>query len=299
MVEQVTGGRLPPEVLEQIVERTDGVPLFVELTKAVLELGPARGGAGATARRAPAAARHPLDTAGLAHGPARPPRAGPGGGAGRRRDRPRVLATAPGRGRRAAGGGARPRHGAARHHRPRLSRRGGPAQAVYLFKHALVQDGARRLADQPAAGSTELRRSSRRFPETAETEPELLAHHFGEAGLAEEAVDYHQRAGRRALARSAPRKALAQFGAALAQLQDLPRAEGRLRRSSRSGSPARQRPRRGARLRRPATGEAYRRAAELCEELGDARAVPGPVRAAPPPPLRRRLSEARRWPSAC
>ena len=59
MVEQVTGGKaLPPEVLEQIVERTDGVPLFVEeLTKAVLELGLLEERAGATATRSPGPCR--------------------------------------------------------------------------------------------------------------------------------------------------------------------------------------------------------------------------------------------------
>ena len=72
MVERVTGGKaLPAEVLEQILARTDGVPLFVEeLTKAVLESGLlATRGATLRARRPAAAARDPLDPAGLADGP--------------------------------------------------------------------------------------------------------------------------------------------------------------------------------------------------------------------------------------
>ena len=75
MVERVTGGKaLPAEVLEQILARTDGVPLFVEeLTKTVLEFGPARGpGRPLRADRAAAAAGDPRDAAGFADGPARP-----------------------------------------------------------------------------------------------------------------------------------------------------------------------------------------------------------------------------------
>ena len=61
MVERLAGGKaLPPEVLEQIVARTDGVPLFVEeLTKAVLEAGLLEDGGAATSRRPAAAARIP------------------------------------------------------------------------------------------------------------------------------------------------------------------------------------------------------------------------------------------------
>ena len=96
MIGRVTGGKtLPAEVMDQILARTDGVPLFVEeLTKAVLESGllaeregPLRAGGAA------AAAGDPLDLAGLAHGPARPPGAGQGGGADRRLHRPRVQRT--------------------------------------------------------------------------------------------------------------------------------------------------------------------------------------------------------------
>ena len=50
-----------------------------------------------------------------------------------------------------------------------------------------------------------------RFPETVETEPELLAHHCTEAGLTEQAVEYWQRAGQQALARSATAEAVAQL----------------------------------------------------------------------------------------
>ena len=97
LVARVTGDKpLPAEVVEQIVARTDGVPLFVEeLTKTVLESGLLdRRRRSLRAAGPAAAARDPDDAARLADGPPRPPRAGQGGRADRRRDRPRVLARA-------------------------------------------------------------------------------------------------------------------------------------------------------------------------------------------------------------
>ena len=79
MVDRVTGGKaLPAEVLEQIVDKTDGVPLFVEeLTKTVLEFGAAaRGGRPLCPCIGADPARDPLDLAGLADGASRPARAG-------------------------------------------------------------------------------------------------------------------------------------------------------------------------------------------------------------------------------
>ena len=100
LVARVTGDKpLPTAIVEQIVARTDGVPLFVEeLTKAVLESGlldrrwrPLR------AVRPAAAAGDPGDPARFADGPPRPPGAGQGGRPDRRGDRPRVLPRAAGR----------------------------------------------------------------------------------------------------------------------------------------------------------------------------------------------------------
>ena len=76
LVERVAGDKpLPAEVVEEIVERTDGVPLFVEeLTKAVLESGlPAQQSGPVCAHRAATAAGHPGDAARLADGASRPP----------------------------------------------------------------------------------------------------------------------------------------------------------------------------------------------------------------------------------
>ena len=93
-----------------------------------------------------------------------------------------------------------------------LYQRGRPPRARYLFKHALIQDAA----------YTSLLKSTRqqyhkqvaqlleaRFPETVATEPELLAHHYTEAGCHAQAVDYWQQAGTRVLQRSANVEAIA------------------------------------------------------------------------------------------
>src|SRR2546428_8207488 len=84
--------------------------------------------------------------------------------------------------------------------------RGVPPQATYVFKHALIQDAAyqsllkstRQQYHQRIAQGLESQ-----FPETVEAQPELLAHHFTEAGLTEKAVGYWQKAGQRARERSA------------------------------------------------------------------------------------------------
>ena len=83
-----------------------------------------------------------------------------------------------------------------------LYQQGSPPQATYTFKHALIQDAAY----QSLLRSTRQQYHQRiaqvlaeQFPETAETQPELLAHHYTEAGLSEQAIRYWQRAGRQAM----------------------------------------------------------------------------------------------------
>src|SRR5438105_14914734 len=84
--------------------------------------------------------------------------------------------------------------------------RGLPPQSTYMFKHALIQDAAyqsllkstRQQYHQRIAQVLEFQ-----FPETVEAQPELLAHHYTEAGLTEKAVGYWQKAGQSAVQRSA------------------------------------------------------------------------------------------------
>ena len=89
-----------------------------------------------------------------------------------------------------------------------LYQRGLPPQSTYIFKHALIQD----TAYQSLLKSTRQQYHQRiahvlaaQFPETAGTQPELLAHHYTEAGLHEQAIPCWQHAGQRAVARSAYR----------------------------------------------------------------------------------------------
>ena len=108
MVARLTDGRaLPTAIFEQIVVRTDGVPLFVEeLTKMVLEIGPAHGPRRSLRiGRSVAAARDPGDAARQSDGSARPPGFSEGGGANWCRDRSRILLRVVGH--RRAGEGAR------------------------------------------------------------------------------------------------------------------------------------------------------------------------------------------------
>ena len=104
-------------------------------------------------------------------------------------------------------------------------RAGPPPQATYRFKHALIQEAAyqsllkstRQQHHQRIADTLESR-----FPEIVETRPELLAHHYTEAGLAAQAILYWQTAGRRALQRSANREAASHAARGLELLSTLP-----------------------------------------------------------------------------
>ena len=108
-----------------------------------------------------------------------------------------------------------------------------------------------------------------RFPETAETQPELVAHHYTEAGLGEEAVEYWQRAGRRALERSANLEAISHLTKGLEVLKTLPDAPQRLQQEldvQTTLGPALMATRgNGA----PEVGHAYARARELCQQVGE------------------------------
>jgi predicted ATPase len=99
-----------------------------------------------------------------------------------------------------------------------VSRRGEPPDATYSFKHALVQDAAYesllKLKRQQLHGRIGPV-LEKRFPETSEHQPELVAHHFTEAGLAEQAINYWDRAGRQAVRRFAETEAIAHFTRAL------------------------------------------------------------------------------------
>jgi tetratricopeptide (TPR) repeat protein len=111
-----------------------------------------------------------------------------------------------------------------------LLRRGAPPEASYSFKHALVQEAAyesllksRRQLLHKHIGDV-LRDQ---FPVVAETEPEVVAYHFTEAGLSEIAFEWWRKAGQQALKRSAYSEAIAHLGKAVAISDQLPDQPGR------------------------------------------------------------------------
>ncbi|MGA2311994.1 MAG: adenylate/guanylate cyclase domain-containing protein [Xanthobacteraceae bacterium] len=216
---------LPADMMAEIVERTDGIPLFVEeMTKAVLEAeseGEARRTAGAVP--SPALAVPASLHASLM---ARLDRLGPAKevaqiGAAIGREFSHALLAAVARKPEAELGAALDRLIAA----GLLFRQGVPPHANYLFKHALVQDAAygtllrepRRALHARIAETLEIQ-----FAEIAESKPELLARHCTKAGLIEKAAVLWGKAGQRSLARSALVEAAEQLTRALAQIAALP-----------------------------------------------------------------------------
>jgi DNA-binding response OmpR family regulator/class 3 adenylate cyclase/predicted ATPase len=228
---------LPPEMYAQIISKTDGVPLFVEeLTKSVLESGLLQD---AGDRLIAVGALPPLAIPSTLLGSltARLDRLGPvreiaqiGAAIGREFSYRLLAAVAPMSG--------PPLHAAlAQLAAPELIFvRGEPPDSTYVFKHALVQDAAYgtlvrskrqqlhgRIADALEEG----------FPETVETQPELLAHHLIQAGLTERAINYLRKAGQRTIERSANAEAVRHLTQALELLQSRP--EGPARRSAALG----------------------------------------------------------------
>jgi class 3 adenylate cyclase/tetratricopeptide (TPR) repeat protein len=225
MVANVAGdAKLPPEVAEEIAERTDGVPLFVEeLTKAVLEVGV----------QAPAALSsmpHPaLSVPATLHASlmARLDRLGSAA--------KEVAQTGAAIGREFGFGllasSTDLPEPQLREALDRLTSvglvfvRGTPPGSSYIFKHALVQDAAystllrgrrralhRKIGEAMEAG----------FPEAVEARAEVLAHHFTEGEQVERAIEFWMKAGRYALMRSGMKEAEALLRKGLGSLASLP-----------------------------------------------------------------------------
>jgi predicted ATPase len=111
-----------------------------------------------------------------------------------------------------------------------MFRRGTPPAATYRFKHALVQDVAYAslLKSRRAALHARIAAAlEERFADVVERQPEQLAHHLTEAGLAERAIDFWLKAGQNASARSGHKEAIGHLGRALALLAGLPPSDQR------------------------------------------------------------------------
>jgi TOMM system kinase/cyclase fusion protein len=226
------GKALPPEVVEQIVARTDGVPLFVEeLTKMVLDSGllQERDDGYALTGPLPSLAipgtlhdslMARLDRLGAAKGLAQL-----GATLGHEFSSALLQAISP-------WDEATVQRGLHQLVTAEfLYQRGVPPQTTYVFKHALIQDAAY----QSLLRSTRQQYHQRiaqvleaRFPEVSETQPEVLAHHYTEAALMAQALPWWQQAGQRALQRSANLEAIAHLTKGLAVLATLPDTTDRL-----------------------------------------------------------------------
>ena len=219
---------LPPELLDRIVERTDGVPLFVEeLAKSVIETlssGPPEG-ADLASLTAPATLQALL-MARLDRIAAAKEVAQIGAVFGREFSHTLLTAVA-GLSEQALLHGLRQLVEAGL-----ASRRGTPPEATYTFKHALVRDTAygmllrSRRRDLHARAAAAIEDHS---PELRDQQPELLAHHYTQAAIVEPAIEYWTKAGGRSVARSAMIEAVAHLRKALELVPSLPEGSARLR----------------------------------------------------------------------
>ena len=266
LVRQAAGSReLPPEVLEHLVERSEGVPLFAEeLTKMVLESGLPRRGT-ATSGGAPPLASVPttlqssiearLDRLGGAKEIAQTAAV-----LGKDLDVELMRALLP-------------EETGLDRHLLRLAEaeilvwQGG---SIYAFKHALIRDAVYESLlrkARPGLHRAVARALEERFPEVVETRPELLAQHCAAGELTAPAIVYWQRAGQQAAERSADLEASRHLAQALELLEQLPEGEERdrleLSLQTTLGPTLMALKGYGA----PEVEAAYRRALDLCEAL--------------------------------
>ena len=258
LVEQIAGSKaLPSEVIAQIADRTDGVPLFIEeLTKSILESGVPLVGIPTTLHDSLMARLDRL--ASVRHV------AQIGAAIGREFSYEilHAVASFPEDELKAA---------LARLVASELVfQRGTPPDAVYAFKHALVQDTAhgsllRSSRQQLHAQIAEALETH--SPELIDGQPELFAQHYAEAGLAEKSATYWGKAGRRSVAQSGVTEAAAQFQMGLDQLALLPDDPERQRQKLEFWSALAAVLNAVKGFAAAETGQAYDRARELWEQL--------------------------------
>jgi class 3 adenylate cyclase/predicted ATPase len=259
LIQQIAGSTaLPDELIDQIADRTDGVPLFVEeLTKSVLESGVSAVGIPTTLHDSVMARLDRLSSV---------RRVAQIGAAIGREFTYQLLSLV-----------SRLPDDELRSALGRLVaselvfQRGMPPDAVYSFKHTLVQDAAhgsllRSARKQLHAQIAEALETH--SPELMESQPEVYAQHYAEAGLVEKSAAFWRKAGRRSAARSAMAEAATQFQKGLDQLAILPDTPERQRHELEYCSAL------GAILQTvkgnaaPQTGQVFARARELWEQLG-------------------------------
>jgi class 3 adenylate cyclase/predicted ATPase/ABC-type transport system involved in cytochrome c biogenesis ATPase subunit len=232
MIGRMIGGKpLPSEVVQQLLAKTDGVPLFVEeLTKMVLESGLLKESRGRYELTGPLLAlaipttlhdslMARVDRLGTARGLVQL-----GAVLGRRFAFEILQAV------------ARLEEEIVQRELSKaveaelLYQQGLPPRATYIFKHDLIRETAyqallKRTRQQYHQRTAQV--LAERFPEMAATQPELVAHHYTEAGLAAPAVEYWQRAGLRAIEHSANPEAAQHLTKGLELLATLPETQAR------------------------------------------------------------------------
>jgi predicted ATPase len=215
IISALGGGAIPSNLVGEIVERTDGVPLFVEeLTRSVLEAAPISGprrDRGEKTLAVPSSLKDSLaarlDRLGAVK------RVAQVASVIGREFGPELLGAACGLDDTALGGALDQLEGAGV-----LVRHGRGPEALYTFRHALILDAAYDSllkTDRASLHRTLARVIEARFADLARREPEVLAHHFAAAGRADEAIGYWQAAARAARERSAYVESMAHLQAAL------------------------------------------------------------------------------------
>jgi class 3 adenylate cyclase/predicted ATPase len=264
IVQSAAGSTLSAEVIEQIRLKTDGVPLFVEeLTKSVVETvgeqsrSPLQLAIPASLQEALLARLDRLSTA--------RPTAQLGATLGREFSHELIQAVSP--------LSEIDLHTALAKlvDAEILYQRGVGGQARYFFKHALIQDTAYQSLLKSARQQCHKQVASvleERFTDIKDTQPELLAHHYTEAGLIAQAIPYWQQAGQRASQRSANSEASNHLTKGIELLKTLPHTSELLQQEvlfqtilgsvlmAIKGYAA------------PEAGQAYARARELCQQIG-------------------------------
>jgi class 3 adenylate cyclase len=271
LIKEISGGRtLPEEVIERIVAHADGVPLFIEeLTKTVLDTGlPGHGDAPLSRSKQLSIDTVPISLQALLMArldalPSGKEIAQIGSVIGRdfSFDKLQTLSRLP-----------------AKRLEQMLSElvqagvilpRGQPHDATYTFKHALVQDAAYATLLRDRRRTIHLRVAEALENEAAETEPQLLAWHFAEAGIPEKSVDYYLKAEEQTTGRFAFAEKVNLLQKGLKQLEHLPESLETQRREltlqvalGRALIDSRGSGNEGVR-------EAFERAHKLCLALGD------------------------------
>jgi class 3 adenylate cyclase/predicted ATPase len=263
---------LPPDIVEEILERADGVPLFIEeLTKAAVEAGAT--GADGVVSAIPSASHH-IPAALHASLTSRLDRLGRAkelaqiGAVIGRQFSYALLAAVSGRS-----------ESELRVLLDQLTtaglvfRQGTPPQATFLFKHALVQDVAYASLLRSARQQLHARIATALEAEFPATAPEQLAQHWAQAGDAERAVGNWLKAGKQAVQRCANREAIAQLTKGLRMLDRLPHRMERDRTELSLQLLLAEALMADKGWTAPETRPCYARARELCVRTGDTEAI--------------------------